>query len=328
MRFRGRPEEVERGYWRRRRRTGAGRSLGCRRIPGRPVNRRWLISCRNWRGFSGGLDREWVEGDAGDAVGVAVQRRRFVDGDGGMEQRLIDEYRNFPAGRNDDQVDAGSRAFAMLVVASGRRGACRSGSWRGDGWMTIIAIKNGVMVADSFVNVIGRMYSGAEPKIKRGPGGLIGIAGSVVDLHLVGEWFARGEVATARPDDLKSDDDAIEALILRPDGSVLWMDQRLLPVPTTQTTVGYKVACDFCEGAMAAGLSAEDAVALTIRHCAYVGGPLQVEPLSVEPAAEPAFSPDQESRSVREALSVARRLPLDRVLVIGEAVDGVRVILG
>jgi hypothetical protein len=192
--------------------------------------------------------------------------------------------------------------------------------------MTIIAIKNGIMVADSFVNVIGRLYPGAEAKIKRGPGGLIGIAGSVVDLHLVGEWFARGEVATARPNDLKSDDDAIEALILRPDGSVLWMDQRLLPVPTTQTTVGYKVACDFCEGAMAAGLSAEDAVALTIRHCAYVGGPLQVEPLTVEPAAEPASSPDHESRSVRDALAVARRFPLDRVLVIGEAVNGVRVI--
>jgi hypothetical protein len=136
------------------------------------------------------------------------------------------------------------------------------------------------MAADGWATTNHMHYPIMFPKIGGGPGGLIGISGSSRDCYRVLQWFANGEIDDSiyRPRDLKTGEDGISALILRPDGSVWQMDETLAAYPCENpATVGYSSACAFTEGAMWAGLSAEAAVRLAIEHCTHVGGNVQVE---------------------------------------------------
>ena len=144
--------------------------------------------------------------------------------------------------------------------------------------MTIIAVKDGIMAADSFMFSGGVGFPSASPKITRGSLGLIGMAGGTNDCWAVSQWWRRG-CTDASPTLLKGDD-GIVGLILKLDGSVWYFDDRLRPHPSIgPAAVGNNDAATFCEGALFAGLSAEEAVRLTIKHCAYAGGDVQVERL-------------------------------------------------
>jgi hypothetical protein len=150
--------------------------------------------------------------------------------------------------------------------------------------MTIIALKDGIMAADSHVFSGGTHWPAASPKITRGPQGLIGIAGSIVDCWMVAKWWELGgrpqPVGDPPVNLLLKGPDGISAVILKNDGSAWYMDERCVPIPTVQPTViGQEDAATFCEGALYAGLSAEDAVRLAIKHCKSAGGEVQVERL-------------------------------------------------
>lgn len=144
--------------------------------------------------------------------------------------------------------------------------------------MTVIAVKGRTMAADSWASAVGMHWPIAFPKIRRGRGGLIGTSGASRDCWRVQQWFLIGEDPHDKPRDLKTGDEGVTALILRPDGSLWCIDETLAPWPTEGLgTVGYTAACAFTEGAMRAGLSAEAAVRLAIKHCTHIGGDVQVE---------------------------------------------------
>lgn len=145
--------------------------------------------------------------------------------------------------------------------------------------MTVICVKNGIMAADSHTFSRGTKWESAFPKITRGPKGLIGVAGSSVDAYMIAQWWKAGGLAGATPH-LGSGDEGPAALILLNDGTVWFMDDRLKPCPMSDPAVtGEMDAATFTEGALRAGLSAEDAVRLATKHCKSAGGEVQVERL-------------------------------------------------
>lgn len=143
--------------------------------------------------------------------------------------------------------------------------------------MTVIAVKAGVMAADSHVFGGGTHWSTVLPKITRGPKGLIGVAGDCADCHMVARWWKDGDQAVRLPM-LRQGREGIAALILMNDGSVWFMDERLEPYPTKDPAVtGQGDAATFTEGALHAGASAEEAVRLATVHTTSAGGEVQVE---------------------------------------------------
>lgn len=146
--------------------------------------------------------------------------------------------------------------------------------------MTVVAFKDGVMAADTCSYASHLRYRAMEPKILRCDLGLIGVAGRSSDAAFVRAWFAAGMGREDRPPDLDDKDDPVGILWAKPDGTLWWGDHRLLfHEISTPATCGESSACIFAEGAMAAGLSADAAVRLAIKHCLYAAGDVQVENL-------------------------------------------------
>jgi len=146
--------------------------------------------------------------------------------------------------------------------------------------MTIIAVKDDVMAADSVANAGGRLYPVLVPKIARGPNGIAGATGSTSDCVAFLAWFAAGECGD-KPAYTGAGDEEMQAIVLRPDGTLWRYGAKELPFQVTNPyAVGGGYAWSFCEGAMLAGKSAEEAVALTIEHFSTVGGKVQVERLA------------------------------------------------
>lgn len=155
--------------------------------------------------------------------------------------------------------------------------------------MTLIAVKNGVMAADSGV-FRGDMRMTLAPidlKIVRAPdGSLVGACGSSVDCWRLREWVQAGmsllmqpRLSYPQPDH----DQAIDWLWLKPDGS-LWRGDAAMNVhpldPAQPTTIGCAPAWAFAESVMLAGYSAQAAVQHAITYCQNLSGPVQVERLA------------------------------------------------
>lgn len=146
--------------------------------------------------------------------------------------------------------------------------------------MTIIAFKNGVMAADSEMSGGGLRYRVIVPKIARGPGGLAGAVGASSDCVALLQWFAAGEIPEDRPVFVETGDEAVEALVARPDGTLWRIFSKHFPLQVEEPyALGGGHAWSFCEGAMKSGKSAEQAVRLTIKNFSTVGGKVQVEKL-------------------------------------------------
>lgn len=119
VRFRGRPEEVERRILETATADGRGTVIGLPQDPGQAGKSQVAYLVSKLAGFQVAVSTE--SGSKATRAMPLVSQCNVGNLSlltAAWNQRLIDEYRNFPAGRNDDQVDAGSRAFAMLVVAA------------------------------------------------------------------------------------------------------------------------------------------------------------------------------------------------------------------
>ncbi|HTI81743.1 MAG TPA: hypothetical protein VL614_14945 [Acetobacteraceae bacterium] len=152
--------------------------------------------------------------------------------------------------------------------------------------MTIIVAHNGTMVADSAAVASGRIFPCGSPKIKRTRnGGLVACCGSEDDCFVFAEWAVAGFPEDAKPT-LTAGPDGFMALHMRPDGSVWNFYSVHRSAPTQQPAyIGETTACSVVCGAMAAGASAEEAVAIAIKHTVWIGGPIQVERLSANELA-------------------------------------------
>lgn len=149
--------------------------------------------------------------------------------------------------------------------------------------MTIIAVKDGYMAADSyeFVGEIGYPLAEGDSKIVRAPdGSLVGSCGSGMDCYVLRLWVLDGMDFRKPPKfTLTADnDDSVYWFWLRKDGYLLAGDATMKVHPMSQPAAcGSSGASDMVVGAMAFGASAEEAVRFAVERCNCVGGPVQVE---------------------------------------------------
>ena len=153
--------------------------------------------------------------------------------------------------------------------------------------MTVIAYKNREMAADTGMWNGSREVPSPFPKITRGKdGSLWALTGKAHDSWFLREWVLAGMDADKPPAFEGKNDDTPSVMLVKPDGT-LWSAHgswRFTP-SAGQGCWGYDDASHFCEGAMEAGLSAGEAVALTIKHHIYAGGEVHVERIECERAS-------------------------------------------
>jgi predicted phage terminase large subunit-like protein len=119
VRFRGKPEEVERRIVETAAADGWSVIIGLPQDPGQAGKSQISYLTAQLAGHQVFSSKE-SGSKATRAAGVIAQANvgNVSMMSAAWNAALISELREFPAGRNDDQVDALSRAFAMLVVAA------------------------------------------------------------------------------------------------------------------------------------------------------------------------------------------------------------------
>jgi hypothetical protein len=174
--------------------------------------------------------------------------------------------------------------------------------------MTIIAVSPGEMAADSFAfaNYVGYPIAPGRKKIIRCEHGLVGMAGNGPELQVVREWIERGMPWTDLPQLSDKEEDGIGVLWLKTDGTLWHFNQKFRPYEVSiPWSIGQEHASHMAEGAMLAGKTAGEALALVVPYCTHVGGPIQVERLA------PVGNPDSiiEIRYGEQAPVLCRLIP-------------------
>ena len=118
-RFRGRPEEVERRIKETAQKDGRGVEIGLPQDPGAAGKSYSAYLVSQLAGWSVKVSTEsGSKATRAAAVVSQVDAGNLTMLRAGWNLILTNELRVFPAGRNDDQVDALSRAFLMLAGGS------------------------------------------------------------------------------------------------------------------------------------------------------------------------------------------------------------------
>ncbi len=139
--------------------------------------------------------------------------------------------------------------------------------------MTIIVVRDGVMAADRGM-IKGEIVYGYRDKIIRlVDGSLYAGAGRNQDVLAVQAWL---DGASEKPTQL---DKSFRGIVLQADGAVYEIEAELVLEYYDQPYcyVGSEHAECFAHGALAMGATAEQAVRLTVDHCVYANGDVQVE---------------------------------------------------
>ena len=142
--------------------------------------------------------------------------------------------------------------------------------------MTVIAVKDGVMAADSGCFADEVRYPLLGQKIVRFlSGDLVGFSGNERAAIAVQAWMSKTEL-------LFPDLDGLECswLRLKPRGLCYHGSHKAkgLENPVRSLyAIGNATAAIMAEGAMYAGASAAEAVQIAIDRCVWVAGPVQVE---------------------------------------------------
>lgn len=138
--------------------------------------------------------------------------------------------------------------------------------------MTTLAYKDGVLAADQMISD-GLRFAGTVTKIAQSPTGELG--GFTGDASVGREfltWVKEGAIPQFVP---RWDADEGEGLVFRLDGSAETYDEKgrwhLITAPFHSKGSG----CDFAIGAMAAGASAAEAVAIAMRFDVKSGGEVE-----------------------------------------------------
>jgi len=159
-----------------------------------------------------------------------------------------------------------SWSASFLVAAQGVPVASKS--------LTVIAFKEGVLSADSAVFHGDYSFAKVEKITRLSDGSLYAGSGRAALCDAVKKWLDGGMVAGERPEPPKDEED-FGALWLRADG--LWrISGDIRPHPDLVPFAAEGSHCEFVCGAMAAGLSAEEAVRLACRYGAWAREPVMV----------------------------------------------------
>lgn len=141
--------------------------------------------------------------------------------------------------------------------------------------MTAIAYRDGIMAADGAAYCNGTLL-GICKKIARSPDGWLGAAsGDSTNCYLFEKWMD-----ACREFQLSTKGESFGAILVSPDREVFLIDHHDIMRPA-ETAPFYADGCasDILIGAMAAGATAEEAVAIAIQWDNKCGGPIQVERL-------------------------------------------------
>ena len=139
--------------------------------------------------------------------------------------------------------------------------------------MTTIAVRYGVIAADSMLNR-GGSAGGSISKIERMPDGcIIGSTGRCGDSAAFRQWW-RSSGAPEQPPKL---DDGFMAIILRPSGAVDFCDSGCVPYRVDADFHAIGSGWEFAMGAMAMGASAEAAVRVACQFDQASAEPIYLE---------------------------------------------------
>ena len=166
--------------------------------------------------------------------------------------------------------------------------------------MTIIAFKDGILVADGLATV-GNMIVGTSTRkiIRYEDGSFAAATGLHPTIERVHQHLRSGfhyKTGDRLPVDLaRVEEGDLTVFVVKPDGRqfLVFFDGDVRE--TTDCELGYRAfgqGDEFALGAMAAGASAEEAVRLVCARYAHCGGTIQVEHLV------PASSPDVEEHEL------------------------------
>lgn len=136
--------------------------------------------------------------------------------------------------------------------------------------MTTIAYRAGVLAADSQVST-GNIREGTATKARKFGRILAGGAGTAAIMERFFDWVRNG----LEGEDPWRGEETGNGFVVLPDGLIVcWGKNGPWPVRTDFWAIGS--GSDIAMGAMAAGASAEEAVALVAKHDLYTGGPIRV----------------------------------------------------
>lgn len=139
--------------------------------------------------------------------------------------------------------------------------------------MTCIAIKDGIVAADSRVS---GAYSSAMVKLYKQPGAIIGFAGEICEALVFVDWY--------RDRRNRAPDTAHEtgwcALVLSEKDGIEYWDKSLRPAKMLELQAAIGSGAPFAIGAMDAGKSAAEAVKIACKRDPACGFPVMTARLS------------------------------------------------
>jgi len=137
--------------------------------------------------------------------------------------------------------------------------------------VTVIAFRQGILSADSGVSDDIIICGAKQKVVRRKDGALAAAAGDIHSIDSFFRWF-QANFKRGQPEILSDDFDAI---VVRPDGSVTFYNQHLVPAQMDGEYFALGTGGDVALGAMAHGASAIDAVRAGIKHTTNCRGPIQ-----------------------------------------------------
>lgn len=137
--------------------------------------------------------------------------------------------------------------------------------------MTTIAYRDGILAADTMVSGSGCRVGSVVKAFRRTDGHMAGAAGDLSWAQRLLGWFTAGEEGEAP----LPKENAGEAIIVRPDGEVFFVDESGMHTLSAEFFSLGSGAC-VALGAMAAGASAETAIEIACRFDCHTGGDITV----------------------------------------------------
>jgi ATP-dependent protease HslVU (ClpYQ) peptidase subunit len=145
--------------------------------------------------------------------------------------------------------------------------------------VTTIAVRNRIMAADT-----QGTRSGSRIRIKKirklSDGSLFagaGASGAIVKLQ---RWVEAGCPEDKPPKLGLADDEEVECIVLRSDGTLVLIDETLAPETLDQDFIAIGTGCEYALGAMACGRSAAQAVKIAARFDTNTSEPVEAMELA------------------------------------------------
>lgn len=140
--------------------------------------------------------------------------------------------------------------------------------------MTTIAYRAGILAADT-QGTRGNSRIRVRKIQRLDDGSLFAGAGAFPAIVKVHKWANAGMPDDKLPKLALGDDGEVECLIVRPDGTIVLVDEALTPETLVQEFVAIGTGCEYALGAMACGRTAARAVKIAARFDTNTSEPIE-----------------------------------------------------